>query len=709
MRDMAQTITFDRAGHVVRITGAPAAAILLLTLVFIVGVIVWFVRLARHARSARGKLSSTEAALRAEQDVVRQSRREGASMYQILFERHPVPMWIYDQSTLAIVESNEAAAVQYGYTRDELRRMTIRDLRPEAERNRLDAMLAQVRSDVPMSHSARHRRKDGTELDVEVLGYPIDIDGRALRLVVAADVSERLAAQAALAATNKQLQLLIDAAPQAIVVIDEDWRIARWNRAAEKLFGWSRDEVLGQEAPFIPDDERLEAYARQLASEEQTGPRLFEAARVRKDGRRIDLLVATAPLETTSGERSGFIAVYTDLTERKQLEDQLRQAQKMEAIGTLAGGIAHDFNNILTVISSYASLLIADDRYPEIRPDLQEIAAAAQRATGLTRQLLTFSRRAIVRPQPLDLNNVIRGMQPLLERVLMSHIELSLAFGQHLGIVTADASQIEQILLNLVVNAGDAMPDGGTLVIETKNVELDEAYASAHAGVRPGTYVLLAVSDTGVGIDPAIVEKIFEPFFTTKDVGRGTGLGLATVYAIVKQLGGHIWVYSEPGAGASFKVYLPSEPALTVPGAPPVRRERAVATGTVLLVEDDDAVRRATRMILERAGFVVLEAAGGEEALKLARSHGGAIDVVVTDLMMPHMSGGDFARALATTHPALRVVFVSGYTDDSVVRRGLIDAEHTFLQKPFTADQLVDVLTRFARQARVEHDDDRAT
>jgi two-component system, cell cycle sensor histidine kinase and response regulator CckA len=270
----------------------------------------------------------------------------------------------------------------------------------------------------------------------------------------------------------------------------------------------------------------------------------------------------------------------------------------------------------------------------------------------------------------------------------MAHVELVTTLENALGPVSADPVQLEQILMNLVVNAADAMPDGGTLVVETQNVTLDEAYAQVHNGVRPGPYVLLAVTDTGIGMDASTIHKIFEPFFTTKEVGRGTGLGLATVYAIVKQLGGHIWVYSEPGHGAAFKIYLPSDLAAASADESPARPAPATRAGTVLLVEDDDAVRRATRRLLERIGFSVLEASDGEAGLSVASNYGGEIDVVVTDIMMPRMNGGDFARALALTHPDLRVVFTSGYTDDAVLRRGLVSTSHAFVQKPFTSEQL---------------------
>jgi two-component system cell cycle sensor histidine kinase/response regulator CckA len=366
----------------------------------------------------------------------------------------------------------------------------------------------------------------------------------------------------------------------------------------------------------------------------------------------------------------------------------------MEAIGTLAGGTAHDFNNILTVITSYSSMLLAS-RYRDDadRGDLEEIAAAANRASALTRQLLTFTRKAIVRPRSIEVREVVQGMESMLRRLLKSSIDFATNLSPDSGCIIADPSQLEQIIMNLVVNASDAMPNGGSLVIETTRVDLDESYVVTHAGVRPGSFVMLAISDTGIGMDATTQSKIFEPFFTTKAPGHGTGLGLATVYGTVKQIGGFIWVYSEPGHGATFKVYLPRESAPAAPvepsAAPVVSRRRE----TVLLVEDDDAVRLAVRRTLEKVGYRILEARDGHEGLQVSNTYEGDIDVLVTDLMMPKMDGRALASAVVATRQAIRVVFTSGYTDDAVLRQGLIDSTHSFVQKPFTGDQLAHTIS----------------
>ncbi|MGH7523966.1 MAG: ATP-binding protein [Gemmatimonadales bacterium] len=466
-------------------------------------------------------------------------------------------------------------------------------------------------------------------------------------------------------------------------------KILRVNEAALRQYGYTREEFAEMSLPDLYAPEDRQALADVLQKIEPDAVTMYVMRHRRKDGRILQVEARGRPLPF-SGMRTRLVTA-TDITERSQLEDQLRQSQKMEAVGRLAGGVAHDFNNLLTVIGGYSEQLSGSDLSPDNRASVSEIAAAASRAAALTRQLLMFSRKQIVQPRRLNVSEVVTGLQPMLRRLLYENIEVVTNLAPGPAMVVADVSQLEQVIVNLVVNASDAMPNGGTLALETAVVSLDASYAQSHAEVTPGRYVRLVVSDTGIGMDSDTMAKIFEPFFTTKPVGSGTGLGLATVYGIAKQLGGHIWVYSEPGLGATFKVYLPlaaSAEANEVVAETLDAPADAAPKHTVLLVEDEAAVRLAARRMLERSGYRVVEAADGQAALTVAAGHDGPIHAVVTDLMMPGMDGRTFADRLHASQPGVPVIFTSGYTDDAVIRRGIVNSSHTFLQKPFTRDQL---------------------
>jgi PAS domain S-box-containing protein len=496
----------------------------------------------------------------------------------------------------------------------------------------------------------------------------------------------------ALRASEARLRCLAESGIIGITVSDASGRILEANDAFLRMVGCSREELLAGEVVW-----ELLAPARR---HEAMGTRAWEGEYRRADGRRIPVLVAVAPLE--HGEN---ISIALDLTERKRLEDQFRQAQKMEAVGRLAGGIAHDFNNVLSVILSYAELIAAElDPDEPLRADAEEIRVAARRATDLTRQLLAFSRQQVLEPKVLSLNGRVLGMEKMLRRLLGADVELTLLPEPNLWNIEADPGQIEQVLMNLAVNARDAMPQGGKLTIQTANVTLDEGYAALHHDVKPGQYAMLAVSDTGIGIDAETQARMFEPFFTTKGQGKGTGLGLATVFGIVKQSGGHIWVYSEPGSGATFKLYFPrvtgAETTLSEPPPP----ESLRGDETILLVDDDAQVRALARTILRRNGYTVLEAANGGEALLICEQHGARIDLLLTDVVLPFMGGRMIADRLRSLRPEMKVLFMSGYTDDAILQHGILDSGVAYLQKPLTPASLTrkvrEVLEAKARPAR---------
>jgi signal transduction histidine kinase len=421
----------------------------------------------------------------------------------------------------------------------------------------------------------------------------------------------------------------------------------------------------------------------------------------KKDGGEIEVEITSHPLFFDG--RNAKLVLAKDITERRRAEQamreteaQLRQSQKLEGIGQLAGGIAHDFNNLLTVINGFSALamkgLPAED---PLRDNLEEIKKAGDRAASLTRQLLAFSRKQVLQPEILNLDSVVAEMEKMLRRVIGENIDLRAVLEPELGNVKADPGQIEQIILNLVVNARDSMPGGGKVTIETDNVYLDEEYANNHVGARPGHYVMLAVSDTGTGMDEETQARIFEPFFTTKELGKGTGLGLSTIYGIVKQSGGNIWVYSEVGRGTTFKIYLPRVDAEAQQYKHISATEEALSgTETILLVEDEQMVLKLARQILATQGYRVLEAKNGEAALRMCAHDQGPIDLLLTDVIMPEMSGPELAERLHRLRPELRVLFMSGYTDDAIVHHGVLEEGANFIQKPFAPD----VLARKVRQ-----------
>jgi len=491
---------------------------------------------------------------------------------------------------------------------------------------------------------------------------------------------------------ERLLRQIIDANPSLIFVKDWEGRFVLVNQATAEVYGTSVDELVGKtDADFNSNTDEVSHFLRDDREVMLSGrPKLIAEERVTNPTSRETRWFQTikVPLRLPDDDVPKLLGVATEITERKRLEEQLLQSQKMEAIGQLAGGVAHDFNNILTAIVGYTDLLAAEfgsgNRHLE---DLEEIRKAARRAAALTRQLLSFSRKQVIEPRIIDVNGVVQNLDKMLRSLLSENIELTTHLAEPLDSARADPNQVEQVIMNLAINARDAMPEGGKLTIETGNATLDDTYAAQHVSVIPGAYVMLAVTDTGTGMDEDTQSRIFEPFFTTKPVGRGTGLGLSTVYGIVKQSGGNIWLYSEPGKGTTFKVYLPAIDAAPDDVGKPVSSVARRSGGeTVLVVEDDDQLRRLTHRALAAHGYVVLEADRGATALDIARRHKGRIDLVLTDVVMPDTNGRKLADALRAGRPGLRVLFMSGYPDGAMGQHGLLDQGVSYLAKPFTTE-----------------------
>ena len=622
-----------------------------------------------------------------EQAAQRRARRTAEEQYRLLFENSPLPMWVVDRETLRFLAVNEAAIAHYGYSREEFLGMNLADVRPAADVPALLAALSKLADGLHEKEVWRHRKKDASVIYVEITTHGLVFAGRPAFLALLNDITDRRRAERALRASEERYRVLMECAEDAIFVIDAGGRIVQANAAAERLLARPRTEILGSEFPTIAAPEQHEQIRNGIRNTlKGKGMHGEERRAVRSDGTSVPIEISASAVEV--GGEGLVLAIVRDISEQTSMAEQLRLSQKMEAVGQLAGGVAHDFNNLLTAILGYSQILAGELREsPNHFAAVEEIRKAGERAAGLTRQLLAFSRKQMLEPRVLDLNEVVRHIQEMLSRLIGEDIQVAIKLDPALGSVRADAGQLQQVIMNLAVNARDAMPRGGRLTIETANVELDDSYAVTHVHVQPGRYVMLAVSDTGMGMDEATKDRIFEPFFTTKEKGRGTGLGLSTVYGIVKQSGGYIWVYTEPGKGTTFKTYLPrlDVPAEALPHADPSALP-SLGTETILVVEDEDAVRALARKTLEARGYRVLEAADGAEAMKVASQE--SIALLVTDMVLPGMGGREIAERILEMHPEARVVYTSGYTDDVIVRQGLMDHGSTFLEKPFTPNVL---------------------
>jgi two-component system, cell cycle sensor histidine kinase and response regulator CckA len=756
--------------------------------------------------------------------------RESEERYRRLFEANPQPMWVYDMESLKFLTVNDASVAHYGYSREEFLGMTIVDIRPEEDIPQLLQNVRQIPNGLKSGGITRHRKKDGTLIDVEIASHTFNSAGRRARLVLAADVTESRRAEAALRASEESYRQLFEAESDAIILVDNaSGRIRQANSAAGALYGYSCEELLTMtntdlsaepqltreitiQTPPAPDQVVTVPLRRHRRKDgtifpvEMTGrffvhagrsvhiaairdisPRIQAEAALRESEERLRLALAAAnqglyDLNLLTGEAAvsdeyvrmlgyepagfketnaawierlhpddyeptaavfrdyvaGRIAEYrvefrqrtrdgqwkwilsmgkimqreeqgrpvrmlgthTDITEHRKLEEQLLQAQKMESVGRLAGGIAHDFNNMLGVIIGHSELAL-DQVAPgqPLHANLREIRKAAHRSADLTRQLLAFARKQTISPKILDINQTVGGMLTMLRRLIGEDVELLWKPGRDLWSVKVDPAQIDQILANLAVNARDAISIDGKLTIETGNAMLDESYCKTNIGFRPGEYVRLAVSDNGCGMSREIQGHLFEPFFTTKEVGKGTGLGLATVYGIVKQNNGFINVYSEPGRGTTFTVYIPRVISDTQVPTPPVHRQEMTGSETILLVEDEETVLDLSRDILRRLGYTVLPARTPQEAITLAKVHTGALHLLLTDVVMPQMNGQELKEHITKLFPESKTLFMSGYTAEMIGQHGILDIQVHFLQKPFSVDALARSVREVLEQA----------
>jgi two-component system cell cycle sensor histidine kinase/response regulator CckA len=516
-------------------------------------------------------------------------------------------------------------------------------------------------------------------------------DGVPVRVIgTATDITDIKRAEAENFESSQVVSVLFDAAPIGIVTLGPDRTVRSWNKAAELIFGWSADETLGRPVPVVRPDRRERADRMWQAAVDGKSLFAVEEAAIRKDGAQLDIRVSAVPLQGRDSGMSAVLCLLEDVTEQKHLASQLLQSQRLESIGRLAGAVAHDFNNLLTVINGYSEIALgAVDQRDPLHESIREIKAAGDRAAALTQQLLAFSRRQVMQTRQLDLNDVLGDIESMLRRLIGEDIQLVLARAPGTWQVKADPVQVQQVIMNLAVNARDAMPRGGQLLIGTANVHLGEEVVRSQPDVTPGPYVLISVTDTGLGMDDATLGRLFEPFFTTKEKGKGTGLGLSTVYGIVKQSGGHIWAESRPGQGSTFKVYLPrsgdaaGDKSQATTGAATVRGSEAI-----LLVEDQAEVRQLALHALGMYGYRVLSAANGAEALAIVRQEPSRIDLVLSDVVMPGMTGPDLAKAIAPLRPGIRVLLMSGYSDGRAMPADSLPDGFAYIQKPFTPESL---------------------
>ena len=612
-----------------------------------------------------------------------------------------------------IIQVNSQTETLFGYTRDELIGQKIEILVPERQRPRHDLHRERFHQQPKIRRMGSGldlygRRRDGSEFPVEISLSPVAGADGIIVLSAIRDISDRKRIEEELRRANQELDrrksrelrdnqtrlaLIVDSSQDAIIGKNLDGVVTHWNKGAEQMYGYTAAEIIGQPVSTLAPPERADEIP-EILRKIRHGERVdyFESVRITKDKRKLNVSISISPVYDAEGAIVGASTIARNVTAQKKVEEQLRQSQKMEAIGRLAGGVAHDFNNLLGIVTACSELLRnqVDAEGVEL---IENIREAAKRGASLTRQLLAFGRRQPIQAQVLDLNERLKQVRKLLTPLMGDDVEILHLPRSQNAIVEADPGQLDQIVVNLAANARDAMPHGGRLILETAVFDFDEALAREHPSMSAGRYVMLAISDSGMGMDEATRSRIFEPFFTTKATGKGTGLGLATVYGIVKQSDGHIWVYSEPGQGTTFKIYLPSaEKRLDVraesqPDALPPRRDGV----TILLAEDDGIMRRLTRKLLEQHGYKVIEAEDGKAAIDAVAASKVPIDLTLTDVVMKGMTGPELVLHLIDSYPNMKAVYMSGYTGELVAHQGL-DEGIRLLEKPFTRPALLKIL-----------------
>ena len=612
-----------------------------------------------------------------------------------------------------IIQANAQTETLFAYTRDELIGQKIEMLVPDRQRRQHHLHREHFHQQPKIRRMGSGldllgQRRDGSEFPVEISLSPVASNDQTIVLSVIRDISDRKRIEEELRRANEELDrkksrelrnsqnrlaLIVDSSQDAIIAKNLDGIVTHWNRGAEHIYGYSAQEMVGRPISVLAPKERVDEIPA-ILEKIRRGERVeyFESVRVTKDKRHLNVSISVSPIHDAEGKVVGASTIARNITTQKKIEDQLRQSQKLEAVGRLAGGVAHDFNNLLGIVTACSELLRSrvDANNLEYIDNIRE---AAKRGASLTRQLLAFSRRRPVQTQLLDLNERLREVSKLLHPLMGDDVEIVLLPRSANAIIEADPGQLDQIVINLAVNARDAMPHGGKLILETAVFDFDESFAREHPAITVGRYAMLAVSDNGTGMDEATRSRIFEPFFTTKEIGKGSGLGLATVYGIVKQSGGHVWVYSEPGLGTTFKIYFPSaehklsrEPAAEAEQLPP-RREGV----NILLAEDDVIMRGLTRRMLEEHGYKVLEAEDGKSAADVMAFGHASIDLILSDVVMKGMTGPELVLRLLESLPAMKVVYMSGYTGELVAQEGL-ESGIRLLEKPFTRADLLKTL-----------------